>query len=62
MTEGLRKYPFACNVDRCAGNCHALNDLSNIACVLNKKEDLNLNAFNLITEINESKILTKHVP
>ena len=29
-------------------------------CVPNKAEDLNLNVFNIITEITESKILTKH--
>ena len=31
-------------------------------CVSNKTEDVHLNVFNLITRINESKILTKHVP
>ena len=30
-------------------------------CVPNKAEDLNLNAFNMITEKNESKRLTKHI-
>ena len=30
-------------------------------CVPNKTEDLNLNAFNMITEINELKALTKHI-
>ena len=37
------------------------NDLSNIIWVPTKAEDLNLNVFNMITEINESKILTKHI-
>ena len=27
----------------------------------NKTEDLNISVFNMITEINESKILTKHI-
>ena len=27
----------------------------------NKAEDINLNAFNIITEINESPILAKHI-
>ena len=30
-------------------------------CVPNKTEDLNLSVFNMITEINESEILTKHI-
>ena len=30
-------------------------------CVPNKTEDLNLNVFNLITRINDSKALTKHM-
>ena len=29
--------------------------------LLNKAEDLNLSVFNTITEINESKTLTKHI-
>ena len=38
-----------------------LNDLSNKVCVPNKTEDLNLGMFNMITEINQSKKLTKHI-
>ena len=30
--------------------------------VLQIKQDLNLSIFNIITEINESEILTKHIP
>ena len=40
---------------------HTLNDLSNKVCVPNKREDLNLSVFNMITEISESKTLTKHI-
>ena len=36
-------------------------DLSNKVCVPNKTEDLNLSIFNMITGINESKTLTKHI-
>ena len=49
------------NLDRCVGSCNTLNDLSNKICVPNKTEDLNQGAFNMITEINESKTLTKHI-
>ena len=42
------------------GSCNIVNDLSNKACVSNKRGDLNLIVFNKITGINESTMLTKH--
>ena len=42
-------------------SCNTLNDLSNRIFVPNKTEDLNLRILNMMTGINESKILTKHV-
>ena len=35
--------------------------MPNNACVPNKTEDLNLNMFNIITGINNSKVLIKHI-
>ena len=58
---GLLYYPFAINLDRCMASCNNLNDLPNRICVPNKMEDLNLSVFNMITRINQSKILTKHI-
>ena len=52
-------YYLFVNLDRCVGSCNILNDLSNIVCVPNKTEDLNLSVFNMMTGINESK--TKHI-
>ena len=61
-SQGLRYYLFAVNLDRCLGSCNTLlNDLSNRACVPDKTKDLSMNAFNITTEINVSKILTKHI-
>ena len=57
----IRYYPFAVNLDRCVGRCNTLNDLFNRVCIPNKAEDLNLNIFNIITGMNESKTLTKHI-
>ena len=54
-------YPVAVKLDKCVVSCNALNDLSNKVCFLNKTEDINLSVFNMITSINESKTLTKHV-
>ena len=55
----LHYYPFAVKLDRCAGKCITLNDLSNKVCVPNKTKDLNLNVFDMITGINELKTLIK---
>ena len=53
---------FAVNLDRCVyESCNTLNDLSNKVCVPNKTEDLHLSMFIMITGINESEILTKHI-
>ena len=54
-------YPFAFKLDRCAGSCSTLNDLSNKVYVPNKSEDLNLSMSSMITGTNESKALTKHI-
>ena len=54
-------YPFKVKLDKLVGSCYTLNDLSNKVCIPNKTEDLNLSVFNMITGINESKTLTKHI-
>ena len=54
-------YPFAIKLDRCVGSCNTLIDLSDKVCVPNITEDLNLNVFDMITGISESKTLTKHI-
>ena len=56
-TQGLHYYPFAVNFYWCVGNCNSCNKSS----VPNKTEDLNLSVFNMVTEINKSRTLTKHV-
>ena len=43
------------------GSFSTLNVLSNRVYVSNKTEDLHLSVFNMITGINESKTLTKHI-
>ena len=59
--QGRRYYSFVVNLDTYVGSCKTLNDLSNKLCVPDKAEDLNLNVFNMITEINKSKTLTKSI-
>ena len=53
--------PFSVKLNKCVGSCNTLNDLSNRVCIPNKKEDLNLSLFRMITGINESKTSTKHL-
>ena len=60
-TQVLNYYSFAINLDRCVWSCNTLNDLSNKVCVPNKKEDLNLSVFNMVTGINELQTLTDHI-
>ena len=60
-SQEFHYYPFSVKLDRCVGSCNTLNDLSNKVCVPNKTEDLNLSVFNMITGINESKTLAKHI-
>ena len=54
-SQELHDYPFAVNLNRCAGSCNTVDDLSNKMCVPNEREDLDLHIFNMITVINESK-------
>ena len=56
--QKLHYYPFAVNLDRCFENYNTIND----SCMPNKIENLNLGVFSIITGVNESKILTKHIP
>ena len=60
-SQELHYCPFAIKLDKCAGSCNTFNYLSNKVCVPNKTEELNIHVCHLITEINESKTLTKHV-
>ena len=46
---------------RCIGSCNTLNDSFNKVYILDKTIHLNLSVFNMITGINESKTLTKHI-
>ena len=43
------------------GSCSTLNDLTYKVCTQNKTEDLNLSVFTMITVINESTAITKHI-
>ena len=59
-SQGFHYCPFTVNLGRCVESCNSPIDLYNRVCVLNKTENLNLQVFNMITRINESKTLIKH--
>ena len=60
-SQELRYYSLVVNVNSCVGKCNTLDDSSSRVCVPNRTEDLNLHFFNIITGINKSRTLTKHV-
>ena len=54
-SQEFHYYPFAIKLDKCVESCNTT------LYVPNKTEDLNLSVFNMITGINKSKTLTKHI-
>ena len=54
-------YPFMVSLDRCNGVCKILDDPSDRISVSNKLGDANVNVFNMVTRINESRTLTKRI-
>ena len=60
-SEIFHYYLFAVKLDERVGSCNTLNDLSYKLCAPNKTEDLSLSVLKMITEINGSKKLIKHI-
>ena len=54
----LKNYSFMVSLDKRNGGC---NVLSPKICVPKKTKDINIRVFNLITNKNETKTMTKHV-
>ena len=54
----LKYYPFVISLDKCTGSC---NVLSQKICVPKETKDVNVKAFNMITNKNETKTMTKHI-
>ena len=59
-SQELHYYSFAVKLDRCVGSCDTPDDVSNKVFVSNKTEDWNLSVFNMITGIDELKILNPY--
>ena len=56
----LTCYPFMIVLDECSGSCNSGNDLSPKICVP-KIQDINVKVFNMMTNKDEAKTMTKHV-
>ena len=60
-SQELHYYPFEVKLDRCAGSCKTLNELSNKVFFPDKTEDFNRSVLSMTTGKLESKTLTKHM-
>ena len=61
FSHQIHYHVFIVKLDRFFGRCNTLNYLSNKVCVPNKTEDVKIHIFDMITGINELKILTKYI-
>ena len=55
----LKYYPFMISLDKCTGSL--MNVLSPKICVPKETKCINLKAFNILTNKNEAKTMTKHI-
>ena len=58
---GFNFYPFLISLDRFNGTCSTVEDLPAKIFVLNKTKAKHVEVFNMVTRINESKALLKHI-
>ena len=54
----LNYYPFMINLYKCTGSC---NVVSPKICVPKETKDINVKAFNVITNKDEAKTMAKHI-
>ena len=59
--QRLCHYLVMFSLHRCNGSCNTFDDQSSRICVSNKTKDVNSNVFNMITWVDESKILMKNM-
>ena len=54
----LKHYPFMINLSKCTGNCNALSPK---ICVPKEIKDINVKAFDMITNKYEARAMTEHI-
>ena len=53
-------YPITVSVNKCGGNCNIIDDPHVRVCVPNKVKNMNLKVFNLMSKVNETRLLVQH--
>ena len=53
-------YPYSIKVSKCSGSCNNINDPYAKLCVLDITKDINVNIFNLMARINETRQIVWH--
>ena len=53
-------YPYSFRINRCVGNCNAINDPYAKICVPDKIKNRNIKIFNLISRTNETRHIKWH--
>ena len=54
----LKYYPFVISLNKCTGSCNVLP--ANV-CISKETKDINLKAFNMITNKDEAKAMMQHI-
>ena len=54
----LQYYPFMISLNKCTGSCHVLSPK---ICPPKETKNINVKAFNMITNKNEMKAMTEHI-
>ena len=54
----LKYYPFIISLDKCSGSCNVLSPRN---CVPKETKDINVKTFDMITNKNEAKAMTKYI-
>ena len=48
------------SVNKCSGSCSTIDDPYDRVCVPNKVKNMNLKLFNVISEVNKTRLLVQH--
>ena len=53
-------YLVTVSVDNCSGSCNTINDSYAWVCVSNKVKNMNVEVYNLMSGVNETRFLVQH--
>ena len=53
-------YPFTASVNKCGGSCNTIDDPYARFCVPNKVKNMNVELFNLMSGVDETKFLVQY--